>query len=98
MFQGHGVECASIGEVLHALDIGFLSERIVFDSDTSENNSWIKYDILNQVSLSILVTSGNQHPFIILSCVQNYACYEIHVPYIFLLWMTSKGVPSLNSH
>ena len=32
MFQGHGVECACIGEVLHALDIGFPSERIVFDS------------------------------------------------------------------
>ncbi|CAH3170962.1 unnamed protein product, partial [Porites lobata] len=30
--KGHAVECASIGEVLHALDIGFAPERIVFDS------------------------------------------------------------------
>ena len=31
-FKGHGIECASIGEVLHALNVGFPPEKIVFDS------------------------------------------------------------------
>ena len=31
-FKGHDIECASIGEVLHALNVGFPPEKIVFDS------------------------------------------------------------------
>ena len=30
--QGHGLECASITEVLHGMDLGFPPEKIVFDS------------------------------------------------------------------
>ncbi|KAJ7356027.1 hypothetical protein OS493_027424 [Desmophyllum pertusum] len=30
--KGHGIECASISEVLHGLDVGFPPEKIVYDS------------------------------------------------------------------
>jgi len=29
---GHGAECASIGEVIHSLQLGFKGEDVVFDS------------------------------------------------------------------
>ena len=85
MFQGHGVECASIGEVLHTLDIGFAPERIVFDSPVKT---------ISELSMTFLLKSSFSVNFgylwqsaslIILSCVQSYASYEIHAPYIFVL-------------
>ena len=41
--QGHGIECASIGEVLHGIDVGFSPENIVFDSPVKTLPELSKY-------------------------------------------------------
>eukprot|EP01043_Picozoa_sp_COSAG02_P032348 COSAG02_NODE_2157_length_9637_cov_4.208429_1_plen_447_part_00 len=50
--SGHGAECASIGEVLHALSIGFAGPDVVFDSPCKTVPE-IEHALNNQIMLNV---------------------------------------------
>mmetsp|Transcript_5243 Transcript_5243/g.10469 ORF Transcript_5243/g.10469 Transcript_5243/m.10469 type:complete len:464 (+) Transcript_5243:109-1500(+) len=50
--EGHGAECASIGEVIHSLKMGFAGPDIVYDSPCKTIPE-IKYALENKVMLNI---------------------------------------------
>jgi diaminopimelate decarboxylase len=50
--NGHGAECASIGEVLHALSVGFAGPDVVYDSPCKTVPE-IEHALENQVMLNV---------------------------------------------
>jgi diaminopimelate decarboxylase len=50
--EGHGAECASIGEVLHALSVGFAGPDVVFDSPCKTVPE-IQHALEHQVMLNV---------------------------------------------
>ena len=52
MANGHGAECASVGEVQHSLRIGFAAKDVVFDSPC-KTEAEIDYSLTEGVHLNI---------------------------------------------
>ncbi|XP_022781041.1 uncharacterized protein LOC111322232 [Stylophora pistillata] len=50
--KGHGLECASITEVLHGMDLGFPPEKIVFDSPVKTEPE-LKFALENGIHINV---------------------------------------------
>ncbi len=54
--KGLGAECASLSEVLHALEIGFAPETVVFDSPCKT-----RHDLATALSSNVTLNLDNEH-------------------------------------
>lgn len=107
--QGHGVECASIGELLHAIKVGFPPEKIVFDSPvkTAPELSMMRHiNITHHLIIPIFIAKlllaffhshMRIHAYVYCTCIDSLNCSIHSCNHSFMYMLHSLFVSFIHS-